>query len=181
MKRAAQMLLLAGFAAGMAFAQGSEGGEGSLKFWEWANFLVLAGGLGYVCAKSLPEMFAARSQAILKDLNDSEKIRKDAEFRAAEAGRRLDGLGAEIAALREESKRESQAETERIKVHTAAQVAKIQVLSEREIAAAGKAARLELKRYAAGLAVGLAEKRIRERMTPAAEDGLVRGFVHDLK
>jgi len=181
MKRAVKVLLLAGFAAGLAFAQGSEGGEGSLKIWEWVNFLLLAGGLGYVAAKSLPAMFAARSAAILQGLTDAEKVRKDAELRAADAGRRLDGLQAEIAALREDSMRESAAEAERVKQHTAAEIVKIQTHSEREIAAAGKAARMELKRYAASLAVDLAEKRIRERMTPAAEDGLVRGFVHDLK
>jgi hypothetical protein len=38
-----------------------------------------------------------------------------------------------------------------------------------------------LKRYAAGLAIDLAERKIRARMTPAIEDGLVRIFVRDLK
>jgi len=93
----------------------------------------------------------------------------------------LAGLEAEIAALRADSQRESQAETQRLAGHTASEIAKIQAQSEREIAAAGKAARTELKRYAAELAVNLAEQKIRARMTPATEDGLVRGFVRELK
>jgi hypothetical protein len=38
-----------------------------------------------------------------------------------------------------------------------------------------------LKRYAAELAIGLAEQKIRARMTPETQDALVRGFVRDLK
>jgi len=126
-------------------------------------------------------MFAARSQSILKDMSDSEKIRQDAEARAAEVDRRLAGLEAEIAALRADSQRESQAETQRLASHTAAEIAKIRANSQQEIGAAGKAARADLKRYAAQLAIGLAEQKIRGRMTPAVQDGLVRGFVRDLQ
>jgi F-type H+-transporting ATPase subunit b len=183
MRRAVHLALLVMLAAGLGFAEGKEGGEGagSLQLWKWANFLVLAGGLGYLIGKMAPPLFAARSQSILKDLTDSDKIRQEAEKRSAEVERRLAGLEAEIAALRADSQRESQAETERIASHTAAEIAKIQANSEREIADFGKAARTELKRYAAELAVDLAERKIRARMTPAAEDGLVRGFVRDLK
>ena len=65
--------------------------------------------------------------------------------------------------------------------HTAAEIAKIQAHSEQEIASAGKAARMELKRYAAELAVELAEQKVRARMTPDAQDALVQGFVRNLK
>ena len=40
---------------------------------------------------------------------------------------------------------------------------------------------MELKRYCAELAMELAEKKIRARMTPETQDALVRGFVRDLK
>jgi F0F1-type ATP synthase membrane subunit b/b' len=181
MRRTAQLGLWICLAAGVCFAEGTEGGDSALTFWKWANFLVLAGGLMYLAGKMIPPIFAARSQAILKDMSDSDKIRQDAEARAAEVDRRLAGLEAEIAALRADSQRESQAETERLASYTAAEIAKIQTNSEQEIGAAGKAARAELKRYAAGLAIHLAEQKVRARMTPAAEDGLVRGFVRDLQ
>ena len=64
--------------------------------------------------------------------------------------------------------------------HTAAEIAKIQAHAEQEIASAGKAARMELKRYSAELAIDLAEQKIRARMTPETQDALVRGFVRDL-
>ena len=54
------------------------------------------------------------------------------------------------------------------------------MVTEQEIAAAGKTARVELKQYAAELAVGLAEQKLKARMTPDTQDGLVRGFVRDI-
>lgn len=180
MRRGIRFLVMFALAASLSFAEGS-GGESDVLMWKWANFVLLAVGLGYLMVKALPPLFASRSQAILHDLNESAKIRQDAEARAADVERRLAGLESEIAALRTDSQRQTQAETERIKSHTAAEIAKIQAQSEREIAMAGKAARTELKRYATSLAIDLAERKIRARITPAVEDGIVSAFVHDLK
>lgn len=151
--------------------------EGSLKIWEWANFLLLAAGLGYVIRKQAGPYFAARSARISQDILESERTAKAAEARAAEVDRRLASLETEIAALRAESQLESAAETERYAQQTTAEIAKVGTRGEQEIAAAQKAARLELQRYAARLAVELAEQKIRTRMDPDAEDRLVGSFV----
>jgi F-type H+-transporting ATPase subunit b len=107
--------------------------------------------------------------------------RRDAEARAAEVHRRLANLESEIAALRAEAQQEAEAEAQRLAQQSAAEAAKIQAHAEQEIAAAGKAARMELRRYSASLAIGLAEHKIRARITPDTEDDLVRSFVNDLK
>jgi F0F1-type ATP synthase membrane subunit b/b' len=179
MKRFATLALVIGFMAAPVFAEDKEGG--SLQIWKWANFVVLAGGLGYLIGKKGGPFFAARSVKIRQDLIDSGEVRKQAETRATEVDRRLANLEAEIAALRAESGKEEEAEAGRFGRHTAAEIAKTQAHAEQEIAAAGKAARLELKRYCAELSVGLAEQKIRARMTPGTQDALVRGFVRDLK
>ncbi len=159
----------------------SEEGEGGLSVWKWANFVVLAGGLGYLIGKNAGPLFAARGRQIRKDIIEADEARREAEARAAEVERRLANLEAEIAALREESSREAEAETQRLAQHTAVEIGKIQAHAEHEIAAAGKAARVELKRYSAQLAIALAERKIRDRMTADAEDALVKGFVRDLQ
>jgi F0F1-type ATP synthase membrane subunit b/b' len=174
------LVLLFSLTAALCCAAEKEA-DSHLILWKWANFLVLAGALGYLAAKTLPPVFASRSQAILQDMTESEKIRKDAEARAANVERRLAGLEAEIAALRADSQKEAQTETERLKAHTAGEIARIQAQSAREIESLTKSARTDLKRYAAGLAVDLAEQKIRGRMTPTTQDGLVRGFVRELK
>jgi F-type H+-transporting ATPase subunit b len=155
--------------------------EGGLEIWKWANFLILAGGLGYLVGKNAGPFFAARSAAIRKDMENSLAQRKDAEARAADVERRLANMEADIAALRGEGERDARAEAARMEQHTAAEIAKIQAHSEQEIASAGKSARMELKRYAAELAVDLAEQQVRGRMTPDAQDALVQGFVRNLK
>lgn len=155
--------------------------EGGMDAWKWANFALLAFGLGYLTVKNAGPFFAARSQKIRKDMIEAEEARKDAEQRAAEVSRRLDNLDAEIAALRQQSKAEGAAESERIAQRTAAEIAKIRANAEVEIAAAGKAARAELKRYAAHLAVTLAEQKVRGRIDPGAQEALVSGFVRGLE
>lgn len=67
-----------------------------------------------------------------------------------------------------------------MRLQKAGEIARIKEHAEQEIAAAGKAARLELKRYSAELAIGLAEEKVRRRITPETQDALVRGFVREL-
>jgi F-type H+-transporting ATPase subunit b len=114
-------------------------------------------------------------------MDDSLRQSQDAQARAAAVEQRIAHLEADIAALRAEGEKEIQAEAERAARHTADEIAKIQVHAEQEIASAGKAARMELRRYTADLAVSLAETKVRARMTPEAQESLVKGFVQNLK
>lgn len=148
---------------------------------KWANFLLLAGLLGYTLGKNAGPFFATRSAGIRRDMDESLRQRKEAEAKAAEVDRRLANLEKDIAALRGQSETEAKVETERMAQQTEAEIAKIQAHAEQEIASAGKAARMALKGYAAELAVGLAEQKVRARMTPDTEDALVQGFVRNLK
>jgi len=159
-------------------AKKEEGGD--MTAWKWANFAVLAGGLGYLVAKNAGPFFAARSQAIRREMADAEEIRREAEERANAVSRKLAALQSEVEEMRRQSKAEAEAEAERMARRTAAEIAKVRAQGEAEIVAAGKAARAELKRYTAHLAVSLAEQKVRARMNPGTQEALVRGFVHDL-
>ncbi len=150
------------------------------QVWMWANFLLLAGGLGYLIAKNAPAFFAARSKKIVEDMEAARKLGQEAEARAADVERRLANLETEIAAMRTESQAQIAAETERLKAHSAAEIVKVQALAEREIESAGKAARMELRRFTARLAVDLAQRKIEAGMTADTQNGLVSGFLHDL-
>ena len=178
-------VLLLGFpAASRAQESKSEsaesGDESGLKGWEWANFLVLAGGIGYLVKKNAGPAFEARGRHIRKGMLEAEDVKKDAERRFAAIEARLAGLDAEIAALRADARREEQAENARSAARAAAEIAKIEARAQQEIASAGKAAVLELRRYTAQLALELAEKKISARMTPETEDQLVQSFLDNL-
>lgn len=162
--------------------EGKGGGEESSTMlgWKWANFAILAGGLGYLIAKNAGPFFNARSRKIRQGIAEAEMVRKEAEERAGKVALRLSNLESDIAALRHSSKAEIEAETARMAARTTAEIAKIRAQAESEIEAAGKAARTELKRYAAQLAIALAEQKVRARMNERAQNALVGAFVHDL-
>jgi F0F1-type ATP synthase membrane subunit b/b' len=145
-------------------------------WWKWANFALLAAALGYLVRKHGAGFFAGRTADIRRGIEEAEMARAQAEARMRDVDARLANLGAEIAALNESAAREQSVEAERLRAQTAAELEKIQVHGEQEIAAAAKAARAELKRYAAQLALGMAEAKIRQRVTPETQDALVRGF-----
>jgi F-type H+-transporting ATPase subunit b len=174
------LALPAALLAQQSKSEASSGESTTTEIWEWANFLILAGGLGYVVVKYVPPAFDARGKRIRKDMVEAEEIRKAAEARMAEVERRLAHLGDEIAALRAEAQREEAAENARFARETAAEIAKLQANAEQEIDSAAKAARMELKRYAAELALDLAQEKLRARITPETEDRLVRGFLKNL-
>ena len=182
MRRLAFLALLLGLAAvpPLCAQSSGESGEGRIKAWEWANFLVLAAGLGYLAGKNGRPFFTARSAKIVQDMAEAGQLRTQAEARAAEMERRLAGIQSDIAALREESRKQALAEAERIAQQTVVETAKIHAQAEQDIALAAKAARAELKRHSAELAVALAERLIRARMTTATQDELVREFVRGL-
>ncbi len=148
--------------------------------WKWANFVLLAIGLGYLIGKSVPAAFRARTVEIQKGISEAQIVKQDAEKRAAEVDARIRGLGAEIERIRTESKAEMQQESERIRQETARQIARLEAQAQQEIESAGKVARRDLKNYAASLALDLAEQRVRARMDGTAEAGLVDGFLKDL-
>jgi F-type H+-transporting ATPase subunit b len=146
----------------------------------WVNFAILVGGLAYLANKFGGPFLAARSQKISHDIEDAARVRKDAEARSAEVDRRLANLEADLASLRVESQKELESQRRHGAERNAAEMARIQAQAEMEIAAAGKLARLELKRYSAELALALAAQKIQARMTSGTQDALVRGFVKDL-
>ena len=146
----------------------------------WANFALLAIGLGYLIKKYGAPFFADRSERIQREIVEAAKVKADAEARSAEVDRRLANLQADLAALRVESRQELDSMERLATAKTSAEMAKIQSNAEQEIAAAGKAARLELKRYSAELAVNLAAEKIRARMTPEAQEALAGDFIKDI-
>jgi F-type H+-transporting ATPase subunit b len=178
-----KLVLLTAFAA-LCMAQEQAGGAASSNepsaAWKWANFAILAVGLGYLIAKSLPSFFQGRTESIQKDIAKARKTKEEAERRAAEMDARLAALGQEIDKFRAQARAEMEQEGERIRRETAAQIHHLEQQAESEIESASKAARAELRALAARLALDLAEKRIRARLDDRAEASLVENFVADL-
>ena len=149
--------------------------------WKWANFVILAVGLGYLVNKNLPPFFRSRTAEIQQGITEAQQIKRDAEARAAQVDARIQKLGEEIEQFREQSREEMRQEGERIQQETVKQLSHLEHLAQQEIEAATKAARRELKSYAAQLALDLAEQRVRARLNAGTETALVDGFIQDLQ
>ena len=146
----------------------------------WVNFLLIGAGVWYLGKKFAVPMFAERTRDIQESMQTSARAMAEASQRLAGIEGKLQRLDEEIQDIRETARRDAAAEQARMEELARAEGGKIAAAAEQEIATAAKAARRELQRYSAELAVGLAEKRIRETISLDAEKRILRSFVSDL-
>jgi len=165
--------------AGSAETKQSEQGD-SWIWWKWANFVILAGGLGYLINKNAPAFFEGRSKEILQGIADGTKALKEAHARASAIELRLAGIQHEIDNLRGAARAEMAADGQRIQQETEHHLHRMQEQAAQEIALMTRASRDELRKYSAELALQLAEQRIRSRVTQDTQNGLVDAFLGDL-
>ena len=149
-------------------------------WWKWANFVILAAGIGYLIGKHVPPLFEKQSSEIQSGLREAAKVDEDARAYAAGIEARLKNLQSEIESLRVSARSDMTAESERIHRETEHHIQRIREQTTQEIELMTRAAKDDLRKYAAELAIGLAEERIRFRMNPETQDRLVNGFVHEL-
>ncbi len=142
------------------------------------NFAVFALVIIYFSVKGLPKMFRARTVSIQQSMLEARKSSEEARRRLSEIENRLSHLDSEIAQLRASAEREAAVEEERIRAAALEDSKRIVESAEQEIAAATKAARRELTKYASGLAVSLAQKQI--RVDASADERLVGDFLRQL-
>jgi F-type H+-transporting ATPase subunit b len=138
------------------------------------NFAVIFVFAAVLLRKNLPGFFKSRTSAIQKGIEEARKMSEEARRRLGEVEGRLARLDADIASMRSDAEKNAQAEEARLMAAGEEERRRIVVSAEQEIAMAANAARRELKAYAAGLAVDLAEKKI--RVGKDADEALVRGF-----
>ena len=142
------------------------------------NFAIIAGAVLWFSKKSLPGLFRSRTESIQKAMAEARKASEEARQRLSDIEARLRRLDAEITAMHQTAERDTSEEEARIKAATEEDIRKVMESAEQEIVAAGKAARRELTRYAADLAVSLAREQI--QVSESQDEALWRGFARQL-
>jgi F-type H+-transporting ATPase subunit b len=138
------------------------------------NFAVVFFALWIPLRKKLPVLFRKRTDSIQQHIEEARKTSEEARRRLTEVEGRLSRLDVEITEMRREADENARAEGQRIAQETEEERRRIVASAEQEIALAAAAARRELKSYAAGLAVEMAEKKI--KVGKDADQALVREF-----
>ena len=142
------------------------------------NFAILAAGAVWVVRKVMPNGFAPRTAEIQKGIEEARKASAEAGARLSEIEGRLAKLDTEIAEIRSAAEADFSVEEQRIKADAERDAQQVIAAAEQEIAAAARTAQRDLKAFVAGLAVDLAEKKI--RVDDATDQALVRGFAAQL-
>lgn len=180
-------MAMASAAPAIAAEEGG-GGGGDVAFtpvgwlFRGINFVILLwAGYHLVVRKwEVPQRLRARAERIVGAIEESRQVKEAADRVLQDSQRRLAGLDQEIAALRTGARNDAAAETERIRVATQEEEAKIERAADAEIVAAERATRIELKAMVAQLAVQRAEALLQDQVTPERQAALLRGFVQNL-
>lgn len=154
-----------------------------LELWKFVNLLVFV-----VCGvylhrrfgRPIREALRSRSEGIKGELRRGQEERDQALAKLAQVEMRFADLDAEVAAIKERAKVEGEAERERINLATEQEISKIREQAKREIESAGKAARHELRRFAAMETVRLAEGILKIEIGPDDDARLTSQSVREL-
>lgn len=163
--------------------EAKEGGheEGHAAVYKWINFILLAGGLGYVLHKPAREFFLQRSASIRKGLEEGRKALENSQAQLREVEDRLQHFEEAMAAFRAAALKEMEEEHARIRQTAAEDAAKMMESLRAQMEVAGKQAKLELRLFTARMAVEQAEKMIVQRLDESGQKRLVSQFVGRLE
>lgn len=154
-----------------------------LEFWKFFNLLVFIGGALYLhqrFGRPIREALRSRSEVIKRELLRAREERDRALAKLAEVDARFANLDAEIAGVRERARAEADAEKERMTAATEEEIGKVREQAKRELEAAGKAARHELRRFAAQESIRLAENILGREIGPDDDARLTSRNIQEL-
>jgi F-type H+-transporting ATPase subunit b len=148
--------------------------------WKFINLFLFVGAIILILRRPIGASMRARRESIRKELMRAQEERAAALAKLEEVNARLAKLEEETATLRTHAEQEAAAERERIARTTEEDARKLRTQAQREIESAGKAARLELRRYAAEQSTGLAEELLRRDLRREDDERLLSDYIEEL-
>ena len=145
------------------------------------NFAILGGVLFYDLRTPVSTYLASRGTQIRQDLVTASELRASATAQLAEIEKKMQALPAELDALKARGAEDVKSEQARIAQAAAAERERLIAQTHREIETRLRMARRQLTEHAAGLAVKIAEDRIKRTITPEDQLRLVDRYAAQLK
>lgn len=169
--------LLALVLAARPAAAAEEGGDGLTLLWNALNLAILLAAIVYFARKPIRERLAGRRRQISDDIQTSAQLLAQAEERLAEWRERTERLDAELAQIRETSRRLAEDERESILRQAHATAERIRRDAGAAVDQEVRRARMQLADEAAELAVELAGRLLRENVGPEDQARLFDEFL----
>jgi len=148
--------------------------------WKFINLFLFVGALVFLLRRPIGQSMRARRESIRKELMRAQEERNAALAKLEEVNARLARLHDEVATVRANAEAEAAAERERIARQTEEETRRLREQAQREIESAGKAARQDLRRYAAEQSVELAEQLLRRDLRRDDDERLMRDYITEL-
>ncbi|HEX3771077.1 MAG TPA: hypothetical protein VHV30_09445 [Polyangiaceae bacterium] len=144
------------------------------------NFGILAAAYYYLGKKPIAEGLQARRDAISKEIDDAQRMKREAEERAKVYQHKLDRLEDELRVARESLVKAGEAESERIIREAEAKAERMRKDAEFLVEQEFKAIRGQLLRETVEAAVAAAEDLLKKRVTQADQERLAEEYLSDL-
>jgi F0F1-type ATP synthase membrane subunit b/b' len=145
--------------------EGHSASSGSSAFLGKAvNALILFGGLAFLLAKMVRSYLDGRSADIARSIQEAAEGRANAERRYKDVRARLDRIDDELKRIREDGAGETVRAVGRIRELAGQEADRLKRLTRQEIELEIRGGLRELREYAADLAIGSAEVRIRKSL-----------------
>ncbi len=155
--------------------------ELSRFLWKTFNFAVLAGLLAYFAGKPLKDLIQNYSTSIKTALEDSEHRAEEAEKRLREIEEKWRKLDEEVERIKREALENAEIERQRILKEAEIEAEKIKKNAMEEMQALYEKAMRDLRKYAADLAVAIAEEKIKGKMSPELQKKLLEKYIKELE
>ena len=152
-----------------------------LEVWKFLNLAIFTGVGIFVLRKPISQALATRRGAIQQELITAQQEREQAQARVLEADNMLSRLDDEVRTVEAQAREEAQSERQRIATSTEREIQKLKQQANREIEAAGKLARKQLRQFLAEKSVQLARESIRTQMRPEDDAALIRESIGELR
>lgn len=144
------------------------------------NFSLLVGAIWFFAGASIKDAVRARAIIMRSEIDEAAKIKAAAQARHAEIAARMDGLSAEVAALKAKAEADAKSEEAAIARRGEEAAERIAATATRQINDEAARARFALRREAVDLAVSLAEGILKQQVAPADQRRLAEELLSTL-
>ena len=145
------------------------------------NFFLLIGLLTFLLRDKVKDALANRALGVRKDIDTSNRLRKEAQQRFEDLESRLDGFETELTKMKADAETDAVKEQEAILARGEEDAARIAESAQRSIRDETDRARQALRREVAELSVGLAREKLTNAVSAEDQNRLTGDFIDTVK